>query len=62
MAERVHFESDPALDQHWRPRIREQPLFNPVESPTDQTRDLRANDRIEIPGSPMSLKRDLTTP
>ena len=33
----------------WQPRIREQPLFNPFEPPTDQTRDLGANDRIEIP-------------
>ncbi|MGH8298505.1 MAG: hypothetical protein ACRES6_04365 [Steroidobacteraceae bacterium] len=24
-------------------------MFNPFESPTEQTRDLGANDRIEIP-------------
>lgn len=33
----------------WRPRIKEEPLFNPFESSTDWTRDLGANDRIEVP-------------
>lgn len=33
----------------WQPLIREEPLLNPFESPTDRTRDLGANDRIEIP-------------
>ncbi len=33
----------------WEPRIREEPLLNPFESPTDRTRDLGANDRIEVP-------------
>lgn len=33
----------------WQPRIREQPLLNPFEPSTEWTRDLGANDRIEIP-------------
>jgi hypothetical protein len=33
----------------WRPRIKEEPMFNPFESSTDWTRDLGANDRIEVP-------------
>lgn len=33
----------------WQPRIREEPLLNPFEPPTDRTRDLGANDRIEVP-------------
>jgi len=33
----------------WRPRIRQEPLLNPFERPTDRTRDLGANDEIEIP-------------
>lgn len=33
----------------WQPRIREEPLLNPFEPPTDRTRNLGANDRIEVP-------------
>lgn len=33
----------------WRPRLREEPMFNPFEPSTDWTRDLGANDRIEVP-------------
>lgn len=33
----------------WQPRIREEPLFNPFEPSTEWTKDLGANDRIEIP-------------
>jgi hypothetical protein len=33
----------------WRPIIKEDPILNPFESPTDWTRDLGANDRIEVP-------------
>jgi hypothetical protein len=33
----------------WRPQIKEEPMLNPFESPTDWTRDLGANDRIEVP-------------
>jgi hypothetical protein len=33
----------------WRPRIKEEPMLNPFESSTDWTRDLGANERIEIP-------------
>jgi hypothetical protein len=29
--------------------MREEPLLNPFESPTDRTRDLGANDRVEVP-------------
>jgi hypothetical protein len=32
----------------WRPRLRKEPIFNPFQPPTDRTRDLGANDRIEI--------------
>ena len=33
----------------WRPRIKEEPILNPFESTTEWTRDIGANDRIEIP-------------
>lgn len=33
----------------WQPRIREAPVLNPFERPTDWTRDLGANERIEVP-------------
>lgn len=33
----------------WQPRIREEPIFNPFEPPTERTGDLGAKDRIEIP-------------
>lgn len=33
----------------WQPRMRNEPTFNPFERPTDWTRDLGANERIEIP-------------
>lgn len=33
----------------WQPRIREEPIFNPFERPTDWTRDMGANDRVEVP-------------
>jgi hypothetical protein len=33
----------------WRPKLRSQPTFNSFEPPTDWTRDLGANDRVEIP-------------
>jgi hypothetical protein len=33
----------------WRPRIKEDPMLNPFESSTEWTRDLGANDRIEVP-------------
>lgn len=33
----------------WRPHLRDQPIFNPFEPSTDWTRDLGANDRVEIP-------------
>ena len=39
----------------WQPRIREQPLFNPFEAPTDRTRDLGAGDRVEIPDEEAEL-------
>lgn len=34
----------------WRPHMRDEPIFNPFEPPTDWTRDLGANERVEIPG------------
>ena len=33
----------------WQPRMREEPIFNPFERPTEWTRDLGANERVEIP-------------
>lgn len=33
----------------WQPHIREEPMLNPFEPSPDRTRDLGANDRIEIP-------------
>ena len=33
----------------WLPRIKEEPMLNPFESSTEWTRDLGANDRIEVP-------------
>jgi len=33
----------------WQPRVREEPILNPFERPTDWTRDLGANERVEIP-------------
>lgn len=33
----------------WQPRMRGNPIFNPFEPPTDRTRDLGANERVEIP-------------
>lgn len=33
----------------WQPRLREEPIFNPFESSTDWTRDLGANERVEVP-------------
>lgn len=32
----------------WQPRLRREPIFNPFERPTDRTRNLGANDRVEI--------------
>lgn len=33
----------------WQPRMRGEPIFNAFEPPTERTRDLGANERIEIP-------------
>jgi len=33
----------------WQPRVREEPILNPFERPTDWTRDLGANERVEVP-------------
>jgi hypothetical protein len=33
----------------WQPRMREEPIFNPFEPSTDWTRDVGANDQVEIP-------------
>jgi hypothetical protein len=33
----------------WRPHMREEPVFNPFEPSTDWTRDIGANDEVEIP-------------
>ena len=33
----------------WQPHLREEPIFNPFESSTDWTRDLGANERVEVP-------------
>ena len=46
----------------WQPKIREEPLFNPFETPTDQTRDLGANDRIEIPDEEEEAESDEAQP
>jgi len=45
----------------WRPRIKDEPMLNPFESSTDWTRDLGANDRIEVPdeeADPEEERRD----
>ncbi len=34
----------------WQPRMRTEPVFNAFEPSTDWTRDLGANERIEVPG------------
>jgi hypothetical protein len=33
----------------WQPRMRNEPLFNPFQPSTDWTREIGANDRVEIP-------------
>jgi hypothetical protein len=33
----------------WQPHLREEPIFNPFEPSTDWTRDLGANERVEVP-------------
>lgn len=33
----------------WQPRMRDEPVFNPFEPSTDWTRDLGANERVEVP-------------
>lgn len=33
----------------WQPHMREEPIFNPFEPSTDWTRDLGANERIDVP-------------
>lgn len=33
----------------WQPHMRDVPLFNPFEPSTEWTRDIGANDRVEIP-------------
>ena len=33
----------------WRPRMRGEPIFNPFEPSTDWTRDIGANDEVQIP-------------
>jgi hypothetical protein len=53
------------MNEHkpWRPRIRQEPLLNPFEPPTDRTRDLGANDEIEIPdeeAEPGGAQSDVT--
>ncbi|HUA26979.1 MAG TPA: hypothetical protein VMA54_22805 [Steroidobacteraceae bacterium] len=42
----------------WRPRIKDEPMLNPFESSTDWTRDLGANDRIEIPDVEIDPEED----
>lgn len=33
----------------WQPRLRQQPIFNPFEPSTDWTRDIGANERVDVP-------------
>lgn len=33
----------------WQPHMRDEPIFNPFEPSTEWTRELGANDRVEIP-------------
>jgi hypothetical protein len=45
----------------WRPKIKSEPMLNPFESSTEWTRDLGANDRIEVPdeeADPQEDRRD----
>ncbi|HEX8757200.1 MAG TPA: hypothetical protein VF745_12750 [Steroidobacteraceae bacterium] len=48
----------------WQPHLREAPIFNPFEPSTDWTRDLGANERVEVPDeeegteSPEQKKRE----
>lgn len=46
----------------WQPHMREEPVFNPFEPSTEWTRDLGANERVEIPEEeeePESAERDI---
>lgn len=48
----------------WQPRIRDAPVFNPFEPSTDWTRDLGANERVEVPDEeqePESTDQDTGT-
>lgn len=33
----------------WQPHLREEPIFNPFEPSTEWTRDLGANERVDVP-------------
>ena len=33
----------------WEPHMRGNPIFNPFEPSTDWTRDIGANDRVDVP-------------
>ena len=39
------------MNEHkaWQPKMRDEPIFNPFESSTDWTRDIGANERVEVP-------------
>lgn len=39
------------MNEHkpWQPKMRDEPIFNPFEPSTDWTRDIGANERVEVP-------------
>jgi hypothetical protein len=46
----------------WQPRVRGEPIFNPFEPSTDWTRDLGANERVEVPDEDEATSEDQVKP
>jgi hypothetical protein len=46
----------------WQPRVRGEPIFNPFEPSTDWTRDLGANERVEVPEEDEATAEDQPKP
>jgi len=51
-----------STDKPWRPRMRGEPMLNPFEPSTEWTRDLGANERIEVPIEDEAASEDQVKP